>query len=261
MAVEDFPTLPEPDADAPQGVVKAESFVRFVGQVVRAASSEEARPVLTGVKLEASADALVAAATDSYRLAVRRLSWDQGVEAEALVPARALAEVAKAASDTGAEVTIVFEDGQVSFLLGDRRLTTRLIEGNFPNYRQLIPVEIESRVVMDRAVLVEALQRVAVVTLGQPNSPVTLTFSDGSLDITAVNQEVGEAAESLPAETEGDGLVISFNPQFLLNGLEAAGTEEIVVELRDGLKPAVVRPHGGEQVDDFLYLLMPVRTS
>ncbi len=261
MLVEDFPALPDADGDAPRGVLKAEQFVRFVGQVVRAASSDEARPVLTGVKLEAAADALVGAATDSYRLAVRRLTWDQGVEAQALVPARALAEAAKSASETGAEVTIVFEDGQVSFLLGNRRLTTRLIEGNFPSYEQLIPVDHETRAVVDRAALVEVLQRVAVVTLGQPNTPVMLTFGEGSVDLLASNPEVGDASESLPAEVEGEGLAISFNPLFLLAGLEAAGSENVAIELRDGLKPAVVRPHPGEQMDDFFYLLMPVRTS
>ncbi|MFN2555567.1 MAG: DNA polymerase III subunit beta [Nitriliruptorales bacterium] len=261
MVVEDFPVLPQPAVAAPRGVLKAEQFVRFVGQLVRAASSDEARPVLTGVKLEASAESLVGAATDSYRLAVRRLSWDQGVEAEALVPARALAEAAKSASETGAEVSLIFEDGQVSFLLGNRRLTTRLIEGNFPNYDQLIPREYETRTVVDRTALVEVLQRVAVVTLGQPNTPVTLTFGEGSVDLLASNPEVGDASESLPAEIDGQGLAISFNPMFLLAGLEAAGTENVVIELRDGLKPAVVRPYGDEQIDDFFYLLMPVRTS
>lgn len=213
------------------------------------------------MKLEATADALVGAATDSYRLAVRRLPWDQGVEAQALVPARALAEAAKSASETGAEVTLIFEDGQVSFLLGNRRLTTRLIEGNFPDYDQLIPADYETRVVVDRATLVEVLQRVAVVTLGQPNTPVTLTFGEGSVDLLATNPEVGDARESLPAQIDGAELSISFNPLFLLAGLEAVGTEKVVVELRDGLKPAVARPHGDEQIDDFFYLLMPVRTS
>ncbi len=261
MVVEDFPTLPDASDSAPRGVLKAEQFVRFVGQLVRAASSDEARPVLTGVQLEAGVEALVGAATDSYRLAVRRLAWDRGVEAQALVPARALAEAAKSASETGAEVTIIFEDGQVSFLLGNRRLTTRLIEGNFPSYEQLIPADHETRAVVDRAALVEVLQRVAVVTLGQPNTPVTLTFTEGSLDLLATNPEVGEASESLAAEIDGEGLAIAFNPLFLLAGLEAVGTENVVIELRDGLKPAVVRPHGDEQIDDFLYLLMPVRTS
>lgn len=261
MAAEDFPELPEPAEDAPRGIVKAEAFVKLVGQVARAASTDEARPVLTGVKLEASEDKLIAAATDSYRLAVRTLDWDRGVDGQALVPARALSEASKAAGEAGGEVTIVMEEGQVSFLFGDRRLTTRLIEGSFPDYRQLLPDEHETSVSVERSVLVEALQRVAVVALGQANTPVTLSFHDGTLELTAGNQEVGDANESLPVEIDGEGLEIAFNPMFFLTGLEATGTEKVRIELRDGLKPAVVRPVGDDEVDDFLYLLMPVRTN
>lgn len=262
MSVDDFPALPQPQEDAPRVTLKAEAFSRMAGQVTRAASADEARPVLTGVKLEATSQELVAAATDSYRLAVRRLPWDQGVEGQALVPARALSEAAKAASETGAGATVVFEDAQVSFLFGDRRLTTRLIEGSFPNYDQLLPDTCETRVNVERAVLVEALQRVAVVALGQTNTPVTLTFEEGGIAMSAGNQEVGDASESLPAEIDGDGLSIAFNPMFLLAGLEATGTEQVVIELRDGLKPAVVRPYEADgDTEDFLYLLMPVRTN
>ena len=266
MPVDDFPALPEPAPDAASGVVKADAFNRLVSQVARAASSDEARPVLTGVKLEASTDTLVAAATDSYRLAVRELAWDQGVDAEALVPARALQEAAKASSEAGGAVTLVLEDKQVSFLLGDRRLTTRLIEGSFPSYQQLLPDSHETSVIVDRAPLVEALQRVAVVALGQANSPVTLTFEDGSLDLAAANQEIGDASESLPVEIDGEGLTIAFNPTFLLSGLDATGTDQIRIELRDGLKPAVLRPQPASEdadaeVDAFTYLLMPMRIS
>ncbi|MEX2421860.1 MAG: DNA polymerase III subunit beta, partial [Actinomycetota bacterium] len=162
-------------------------------------------------------------------------------------------------------VTLVLEEGQqVSFLFGDRRLTTRLIEGAFPNYGQLLPDGFETSVVVERTALVEALQRVAVVALGQANTPVTLTFEEGSVDLQAGTQEVGDAAEALPAEIDGEGLTIAFNPMFLLSGLEATGTERIRIELRDGLKPAVLRPQaasGDAQVDDFTYLLMPMRTS
>jgi DNA polymerase-3 subunit beta len=268
MPVDDFPALPEPAEDATQGILKADAFSRLVAQVARAASSDEARPVLTGVKLEARDGRIVAAATDSYRLAVRELPWDEGVEADALVPARALQEAAKASGEAGGAVTLVLEPGQVSFLFGDRRLTTRLIEGSFPNYSQLLPDGFETSVVVDRASLVEALQRVAVVAMGQANTPVTLSFEDGSVDLAAGNQEIGDAAEALPAEIDGDGMAIAFNPAFLLAGLEATGTERIRIELRDALKPAVLRPHhepgedGAEApADDFAYLLMPMRVS
>jgi DNA polymerase-3 subunit beta len=265
MPADDFPTLPAPADDAPGGVVKADAFARLVSQVARAASADEARPVLTGVKLEAAGGTLSAAATDSYRLAVRTVPWEQAVEGEALVPARALQEAAKAATEAGGSVTIILEDGQVSFLLGDRRLTTRLIEGSFPNYRQLLPDSHETVVTIERAPLIEALQRVSVVAQGKANSPVTLTFGDGSVDLQASNQEVGDAAEALPAEIDGEGLTIAFNPTFLLAGLEATGTERIRIELRDGLKPAVLRPQTPDDdegvADDLTYLLMPMRVS
>lgn len=261
MSAADFPRIPEPDADAARGVLKSEQFSRLVGQVARAASSDEARPVLTGVKLEAVTEGLTAAATDSYRLAVRRLTWEQELEGEALVPARALSEAAKAASETGGDVTVVFEEGRVSFLFGDRRLTTNLLEGNFPDYRQLLPDAHETTVVVDRIALTDALQRVAVLVLGQTNTPVRLHFAEGSVELSVENQEFGEASEALPAEIDGDDMMIAFNPMFLLTGLEATGTDEVRIELRDGLKPAVIRPHGEDQVDDFTYLIMPVRLS
>lgn len=272
MAVADFPAVDQPDTGAPRGVLKAEQFVRLVGQVARAASTDDARPVLTGVQLQADRQTLVAAATDSYRLAVRRLAWDQALEAAALVPARALTEAAKAAGETGGDVTVTFEESRVTFVFGDRRLTTNLVEGNFPDYTQLLPDDHGTRVVVDRLELAEALQRVAVLVLGQPNTPVKLTFAagrdtdgtrtpEGSVDLAVENQELGEAQESLPVHIDGDDIPIAFNPVFLLTGLEAVTTEQVVIELRDGLKPAVVRPHaeGDGQVDDFLYLIMPVR--
>jgi DNA polymerase-3 subunit beta len=262
MQVEDFPTLASPSPEAAQGVVKADAFARLVSQVARAASSDEGRPVLTGVQLEAADGRLSAAATDSYRLAVRSLAWEEALEGTALVPARSLSEAAKAASEVGGSVTVILEDGQASFLLGDRRLTTKLIEGTFPNFRALLPDAFETSVVIDRLELVEALQRVSIVAMGQSNTPVTLTFEEGSVHLQATNQEMGDAAEQLPAELEGEGLTIAFNPTFLLAGLDATGTERIRIELRDGLKPAVLRPEASDgPTDDLTYLLMPMRIS
>lgn len=262
MQVDDFPTLAGPADDAPRGLMKADAFARLVAQVARAASNDEGRPVLTGVNLDASDGRLSAAATDSYRLAVRSVAWEDAVDGTALVPSRSLQEAAKAASEVGGSVTIVLEDGQVSFLFGDRRLTTKLIEGTFPNVGALLPDSHDTSVVVERAPLVEALQRVSIVAMGQANTPVSLTFGDGSVDLQATNQEMGDAAESLPAEIDGEGLTIAFNPTFLLAGLEATGTERIRVELRDGLKPAVLKPHDDDgQVDDLTYLLMPMRVT
>lgn len=263
MQADDFPSLAAPAEDAPTGLVRADAFARMVSQVARAASSDEGRPVLTGVQVDAEDGRITAAATDSYRLAVRSLAFEEAVEGSALIPARSLQEAAKAATEVGGSVTVILEEGQVSFLFGDRRLTTKLIEGSFPNYRALLPDAHETSVIVDRAALAEALQRVAIVAMGQANTPVTLTFADGNVELQATNQEMGDAAEALSAVIDGDGLSIAFNPAFLLAGLEATGTEQVRIELRDGLKPAVLKPHAEDDVslDDLTYLLMPMRVS
>lgn len=265
MPVEDFPALPQPAADAPVAVMKAADFAGTVAQVARAASADDARPVLTGVSLEAKGGTLTAAATDSYRLAVRTVPWDQSTEAEVLVPRRALEEARRSADALGGEVRLVLESSQVTFQLGDRWLSTRLIEGTFPPFRQLIPAGHERRLTVDRAELAEVVRRVAVV--GDANTtvtPVTLHLTSDSVRVTAGSGEVGQAEETLPGSLEGEDLQIAFNPRYLTDGLDATGSERVVLEFRDELKPAVLRPAQEEDADaqpavDFLYLLMPVR--
>jgi DNA polymerase-3 subunit beta len=270
MPAEDFPPLPEPADDAPTAVLKAEEFSHTVGQVARAASTDDARPVLTGISLEATSGTLTAAATDSYRLAMRTVPWEQGADMTALVPRRALVEAQRAADALGSEVRLVLESAQVTFLFSDRRITTRLIEGKFPEVRQLLPSSSERRLDVDRAELLEVVKRVSVVG-GDSSStvtPVTLHLTADSVRVTAGSGEVGQAEESLPGLLEGPDLDIAFNPRYLSDGLDVAGTERVRLEFRDELKPAVLRPvpakeAGTEQAadGDFLYLLMPVRVS
>lgn len=269
MAVEDFPALPAPSPEAATAVLKADDFARTVAQVARAASNDDARPVLTGVSLQATAGSLTAAATDSYRLAVRTVPWDQGADMTALVPRRALVEAQRAAEALGSEVRLILEPAQVTFAFGDRRLTTRLLEGKFPDYGQLIPDGHERRLEVDRADLLEVVKRVAVVGAdgGSTVTPVTLHLSADTVRVTAGTGEVGQAEESLPGVFEGEDLQIAFNPRYLTDGLDVAATERIVLYFRDELKPAVLRPAPAVAPDegapavgaDFLYLLMPVR--
>jgi DNA polymerase III subunit beta len=262
---EDFPAPRVPAEDAAVAVMKADEFARTVAQVARAASTDDARPVLTGVTLEAAAGSLTAAATDSYRLAVRTVPWDESAQTTVLIPRRALEEARRSAEQLGSEVRLVLEPTQVTFDFGDRRLTSRLIEGKYPDYRQLIPSGFERRLSVDRAELMEVVRRVAVV--GETNTtatPVTLHLTSDTVRVTAGSGEVGQAEESLPGALEGEALEIAFNPRYLSDGLDAAGGERVVLEFRDELKPAVIRPVvEGEDVDpadgDFLYLLMPVR--
>ena len=262
---EDFPPPRSTAADAAVTVLKAEEFAKTVAQVARAASGDDARPVLTGVSLEAAGGELTAAATDSYRLAVRTTPWDSGTETTALVPRRALEEARRSAEALGSEVRVIIEPAQVTFSFAERRLTSRLIEGKYPPYRQLIPSGYERRLSVDRAELQEVVRRVSVV--GESNTtatPVTLHLSADTVRVTAGSGEVGQADESLPGVLEGEDLQIAFNPRYLSDGLDAAASERVVMEFRDELKPAVIRPEIGEPGEaqvagDFLYLLMPVR--
>lgn len=263
----DLTAFPEPgpvdDADGAVALLKAEEFAHTVAQVARAASTDTARPVLTGVQLEASADQLVAVATDSYRLAMRTVAWEHGVDAQVLVPRRALEEARRSAEQAGSEVKLALGEAEVTFGFADRLLRTRLIDGKYPDVRQLIPATHERRLQVDRTALIEVVKRVSVV--GEATSattPVTLDLTADTVRVSAGSGEAGEAEESMPGELEGEPLQIAFNPRYLTDGLDAAGGENVVLELRDELKPAVIRPLRSEDeagTSDYLYLLMPVR--
>ena len=263
MPVDDFPELPTPDPDVTPGTIRSSAFGRLVSQVARAAATDEARPALTGVKLSSTAESLAATATDAYRLAIRSVPWETGVEAESLVPSRALQEAAKAATDSGGSLEVVLEENQATFRVGERRLTTQLIEGKTIDASSLIPDAFEVSATIERAPLMEALQRVAIVAQGRANSPVHLVFESDSVDLRVSNQEVGDAAEALPVELDGEPLTIAFNPAFLQAGLDAIGTDRVDVLMNGELKPAVLRPHHDEDdegaADDYSYLIMPMR--
>lgn len=264
LPVEDFPELKQPSPDGVAAAMKAEEFARTVAQVVRSASTDDARAVLTGVSVEATPGRLVAAATDSYRLAVRTVPWDQDAEATALIPRRALEQARHAAELLHGDVRVVLEASQASFLFGDRRLVTRLVEGRFPDFRQLIPSGFERRLVVDRSDLTEVVKRVAVVgDVGSAITPIVFDIDADTLVVRSTSSEAGQAEEGLQVEFEGDPLRIAFNPRLLTDGLDAAGGDQVAVELRDELKPAVLRPVPPDDAPatdaDFLYLLMPMR--
>lgn len=261
---EDFPELPKVSDDAAVAVMKADEFVSMVAQVARAAAAEDGRVPLTGVNLEVSQGHFTAAATDSYRLAVRTVPWEEEVETGALVPRRSLEEARRAAESLGSEVRLVIEPSQVAFLFQDRRLVTRLIEGKFPDYRKLVPSGYERRLTVDRSELMEVVRRVSVVgdVRAGATTPVVLHLSEDVVKVTVNSGEVGLAEESLPGQLEGEPLEIGFNPRYLSEGLDATGSERVVLEFRDEFKPAVMRPavsEGEEAGSDYLYLLMPVR--
>jgi DNA polymerase-3 subunit beta len=252
---DEFPRLAEPVGEPV--TLDGKQFLDALKQVVPAASSDDARPILTGVLVAAEEGGLRLVATDSYRLAVRDLPG-QSLLAEGqsvLVPSRALNDLTKVLGD-GAELTLRLGERDASFEAGNVRLTTVLIEGDFPPYRGLIPSSHPNRLTVGREALLEGVRRVKL--LAREATPVRLAMSNEGLELVAVTQDVGQAHEALDAKFEGTELTAAFNPDYLLQGIEVMPGDEVVIETIDALKPAVVR---SPEHQDFLYLLMPVRVS
>ena len=256
LPADEFPRLALPSEDAV--TLEAGAFAEALHQVVPAASADDARPILTGVLMAAEEGGLRLVATDSYRLAVRDLPGTS-VLAEGqsvLVPSRALKELERLLGAEG-EVTLRLGDREATFEVGTVRLTTRLIEGEFPNYRGLIPASHPNRLTVGREALVEAVRRVKLMAR-EPNTPVRLAMSADCLELIAITQDVGQAHEQLDATYAGEDLVVAFNPDYLLSGVDVTPGDEITLDTVDAQKPAVIRSAGAQE---FLYLLMPVRVS
>jgi DNA polymerase-3 subunit beta len=252
LPAEDFPGLQEPGGTRVEADPAA--FAEAVAQVARAASRDEARPVLTGVLVEVSREGCVLAATDSYRLAVRDLLATADGEAKAIVPERALSEAGRAAAaDDKAPVSILVDEAQVSFRIGGLMLTSRLIEGEFPNFRQLLPEGHESRLTVSRQQLLDAVTRVGL--LARDTTPVRMEFNALGVKLSSSSPDLGQAVETVEARYEGEDLTVAFNPQYLKDGLTATTGESVRLDVRDGLKPGVLHGEG----DEYTYLVMPVR--
>jgi DNA polymerase-3 subunit beta len=252
LPADDFPGLQEPGGT----IITAEAggFAEAVNQVARAASRDEARPVLTGVLIEVSREGVVMVATDSYRLAVRDLVATADGEGKAIVPERALTEAGRAAAaEEKGSITVFLDEAQVAFRVGDLTLTSRLIEGEFPNYRQLLPDQHESRLTVSRQQLLDAVRRVGL--LARDTTPVRIEFNALGVKLSSSSPDLGQAVETVEARYEGEDLTVAFNPQYLADGLNVCHGESVRVDVRDGLKPGVVRGDG----DEFTYLVMPVR--
>lgn len=254
----DFPRLPVPSGD--EVTLPAEGLADALRQVVRAASGEDARPILTGVLMAAEADGLRLVSTDSYRLAVRDLPG-AGILSEGqkvLVPSRALGELQRLLPGaSGSDVTLRLGTHDVTFGTGPVTLTSRLIEGEFPNYRQLIPASYPNRLVVGREALLDAVRRVKLLAR-DATTPVRIALRAEGIELTVVTTDWGTATEDVDAKYEGAEMTVAFNPAYLIDGAEAVTTEEVVLDTLDALKPATMRPTDS---DDYLYLLMPVRVS
>jgi DNA polymerase III subunit beta len=257
LPAEDFPKLPDL-GDAPLKIPAA-ALAATVELVAKAASRDDMRPVLTGVLVSASGQEMTMVATDSYRLAVKRTELEApiGGELEANIPARALRELGRLVSTDGLEeVGVSLLPNQAVFEAGPILLNTRLIDGQFPNFRQLLPESYEHDVRLPRPEFLEVARRVS--QLAQRNTPLRLSFSPGELKVSASTPDVGDAEETMPAAFDGEPLEIGFNPEFLRDGIESVKGDEVVLRLISPLRPGLLQPVDNE---DFRYLVMPIRLN
>ncbi|HUZ14991.1 MAG TPA: DNA polymerase III subunit beta [Gaiellaceae bacterium] len=249
---EDFPRLPEV-GKTPMFTVERAPLLETINRVARAASRDEARPVLTGVLVQFAGDKLVMAATDSYRLAVKETSLGRAAaDLEAIIPSRALLELARIAGDAD-EIGVGVQENQVIFSAGDVWLASRRIDGQFPNIRQLLPEAFEYELTIPRLELLDVVRRAGVMI--QRATPLHLRFAEGELTVFARTQEVGESRESMPVPFVGDTLEIGFNAEFLRDGIDAIEGDDVKFKLISPLRPAVLEGVDG----DFTYLVMPIR--
>ncbi|HLA67690.1 MAG TPA: DNA polymerase III subunit beta [Acidimicrobiia bacterium] len=248
--VEDYPKIAEPDLTGAVTVDGAK-FAAAISQVSVAASNDDARPILTGVYFENEEGKLRMVTTDSYRLAVRDLP---AIDAHmvGLVPVRALKEIGRSVATSALKVAV--GDREAAFASDRGSLTARLIEGTFPNYRQLIPASYPNRVVVARDALLEAIDRASLVA--EDHIPIRMTLQKGGIDLSVTRQDVGGETEHVDAEYSGEEMTIAFNSRYLNDGVGAIDTDGVILDIMDPLKPGVLRGVGN---DDYLYLLMPVR--
>ncbi|WP_299558334.1 DNA polymerase III subunit beta [uncultured Mycolicibacterium sp.] len=275
MPVEDYPALPALPEET--GVVSSELFAEAIGQVAVAAGRDDTLPMLTGIRVEISGEKVVLAATDRFRLAVREFTWStafRDLEAAVLVPAKTLAEAAKTGA-AGGEVHLalgagatVGKEGLLGIRSGGKRTTTRLLDAEFPKFRQLLPSEHTAVATIGVAELTEAIKRVALVA--ERGAQVRMEFAEDVLHLSAGADDVGRAEEDLPVQFAGDPLTIAFNPTYLTDGLQALHSEKVTFGFTTPSRPAVLRPaveedgHSGSGpfpavASDYIYLLMPVR--
>jgi DNA polymerase-3 subunit beta len=260
LRADDFPPLPEAGGGEEAGVsVPAQAFVETVAKVARSASRDETRPILTGILVSASGSSLRMVATDSYRLSVKETVLETPLTQpfEANVPARALQELARIAAAVQAEtLTVTPRHNQIVFELDGVVLSSRLIDGQFPNYRQLLPETSEHELRVAREELTDVVRRISL--LAQKNAPVRLAFTPGELTVSARTPDVGEASEALPIPFQGEPFDIGFNPEFLRDGLESVESDDLILKLTSPLRPGLIESADGS---GFVYLVMPIRLN
>jgi DNA polymerase-3 subunit beta len=265
MPADDYPTLPL--APEPTGTIDGQLFTEAVAQVSVAADRGDTLPILTGVRVEIEGEKVTLLATDRYRLATRELTWNptaSDISHLALVPARTLSETAKSLGAAGSiQVALggaAGGDGLIGFEAGQRRTTTRLLDGEYPKVASIFPTSSDSEAVVSTHDLIEAVKRVALVA--ERNTPVRLTFTDGQVTIEAGAGDDAQASEAVEATFTGPDIEIAFNPHFLLDGLGVVGTAYSRLSFTQPTRPALLVGQAeadGEPDLSYRYVLMPIR--
>ncbi len=259
FAVVDYPKLPP--VSGPLTSITALDLIQGLNQVVRAAANDDARPLLTGVLFTTSEGTLRLIATDSYRLAVRDVPGVQGIgdAQDLLVPARALQELQRAASTLAAdaEIGVTLSDAEICFVVGNTNIASRLIDGNYPSVLQLIPASYPNQLRIAKDTLLTSLKRAKLLAKDSTSS-VRLTMKDRNVEIRTQSHDAGDVEDNVDADYNGEEITIAFNPSFLIDGVEAVPGDEVVLEVSDSVRPAMV--HGVDDIN-FRYLLMPVRVQ
>jgi len=265
LPVEDYPSLPDmPDT---AGTLDSELFAQAVAQVAIAAGKDDTLPVLTGIRMEIDGASVTLAATDRYRLAVRTFNWlpkKTSMELNTLIPAKILADAAKNMAGSETVSFAIAPDGEKLFGFESEgmRTTTRLLDGEFPKYRSLLPNESATRAIVDTQELLNAVKRVALVA--ERNTPIRMTFQGKELNLRAGSGEDAQANEALEADVDGDVIEIAFNPGFLIDGLHAINAPKALFSFTQSTKPAVItglKTDGTAVEEDYRYLLMPIRLT
>ncbi len=258
IAAEEYPPTPQ-FKESKKTTLPQEKVKTLLRRTSYAISTDETRYVLNGIFLSLKPDKVTMVATDGRRLALAEAETDSESEGEFIVPTKAVNELNRLLTGNGS-VEIRFTENQASFSLGDEKsppivIITKLVEGNYPNYKQVIPAESKERITLMREELLHALRRADFMTSDKANS-VKLNFGKNALTITANTPEVGEGRESIAINYKGKEFAIAFNPAYMMDPLKALETEEVFLELTDELSPGVFKIN-----EPFLYVIMPMRMS
>ncbi|MDO4582395.1 MAG: DNA polymerase III subunit beta [Bacillota bacterium] len=264
FAVEEFPILPQPEGDI-QGYVPVRVFRRLVKQVSIAAAADEARPVFTGVLMELSDDKLVMVATDTHRLAMGSGVWQGKGQLSLIMPARTLQEIGRLAVNDEENITIIAGKSQAHFTLGNISFTSRVIVGQFPEYKQVLPAEslFCTHIELNNARLSGALERASMLSresMRGKGNIVRLACGEGKLVMTAEVPDEGMIREDIPAGVAGEPLTVNYNARYMLDVLKVLEEESLIFHLTGATTPGVIKP-AGENADEYLYLILPVRVS